>query len=120
MPAVILESNDVFAAVSNPTRRRILDLLKASERPAGDLVAAFPSLPQPAVSRHLRILREAGLVSVSPRAQQRVYSLRPAKLRELDAWVSLYREFWTGRLDALEEHLDRSDHGPTGGEGERT
>jgi DNA-binding transcriptional ArsR family regulator len=95
----------VFAAVSNPGRRRILDILKDGERPAGELAAALPSLPQPAISRHLRVLREAGLVSVSPRAQQRVYSLQPAKLREVDAWVSLYREFWSNRLDSLEDYL---------------
>jgi len=105
-----VQSNSVFAAVSNPNRRRILDLLKAGERPAGELVAAFPKLPQPAVSRQLRILREAGLVTVSQRAQQRIYSLEPTKLREVDAWVSLYREFWSGRLDSLEAHLDGVDN----------
>ena len=67
-----LAADAVFAALSNPERRKILDLLRAGERPAGDLVAAFPTLPQPAISRHLRVLREAGLVSVLPRAQQRV------------------------------------------------
>ena len=96
----------VFAAVSNSERRRILDLLRVSERSAGELVAAFPKLPQPAISRHLRILREAGLVSVSPRARQRIYTLQPTKLREVDAWVSLYREFWSGRLDSLTAHLN--------------
>ncbi len=106
-----VESNAVFAAVSNPSRRRILDLLKAGGRPAGDLVAAFPDLPQPAISRHLRILREAGLVTVLPKAQQRIYSLRPMKLRGVDAWVSLYREFWSSRLDSLATHLDGSDDG---------
>lgn len=98
----------VFAAVSNPTRRRILELLKGRDRPAGELVAAFPTLPQPAVSRHLRVLREAGLVSVSPEAQRRVYSLRPSPLRELDEWISSYRPFWSGRLDSLTAHLDRT------------
>ena len=115
------QNNAVFAAVSNPTRRQILDLLKLRERPAGELVAAFPALPQPAISRHLRVLREAGLVSVSPRAQQRIYALQPTKLRELDAWVSIYREFWSGRLGSLEAHLARTDDdGPLAGEGERT
>jgi len=102
-----LRSNAVFAAVSNPTRRRILELLKEGELRAGELVAAFPALPQPAVSRHLRILREAGLVIVYPRAQQRFYSLQPAKLREVDKWVSLYRKFWSARLDSLSEHLEK-------------
>jgi len=106
-----LGQGDVFAAVSNPTRRRMLDLLAGGARPAGDLVAAFPGLPQPAVSRHLKVLREAGLVTTSPKAQQRIYSLRPDRLREVDAWVSHYRSFWLGRLEALSRHLDR----PTGG-----
>lgn len=99
-------NNAVFAAVSNPTRREILNLLKSGDRQAGELVSAFPKLPQPAVSRHLKILREAGLVSVSPQAQKRVYSLQPRKLRELDNWVSLYRQFWSTRLDSLRLHLD--------------
>jgi DNA-binding transcriptional ArsR family regulator len=102
----LLERDQVFQAVSNQTRRRILDMLKARERPAGELAAAFPSLPQPAVSRHLRVLRDAGLVRVSPRAQQRIYSLQPNKLREVDDWVSMYRKFWSGQLDELEAHLD--------------
>ena len=102
------QSNVVFAAVSNPTRRRILELLRKGERPAGELVAAFPTLPQPAVSRHLRILREAGLVAVTPQAQQRVYALQPTRLREVDAWVSVYREFWSGRLSSLADHLDKT------------
>jgi DNA-binding transcriptional ArsR family regulator len=106
-----LQSNAVFAAVSNPDRRIILDLLKKGGRPAGELVAAFPKLPQPAISRHLRILREAGLVVVSPRAQQRIYSLEPKRLQELDAWVSTYRDFWSERLDSLERHFDRVDAG---------
>jgi DNA-binding transcriptional ArsR family regulator len=99
---------DVFAVVANPTRRGILDLLRARDRAAGELVAAFPALPQPAVSRHLRVLKEAGLVRVAPRAQQRIYSLAPGRLRELDAWVSFYRGFWTDRLDDLARHLDRA------------
>ena len=104
-------ANAVFEAVSNPERRRILDLLSAGERPAGEIVAALPALPQPAVSRHLRVLREAGLVRVSPRAQQRVYSIEPEKLRELDLWVSRYREFWTGTLERLGAHLDMTYDG---------
>ncbi len=97
--------NAVFVALSNPHRRKMLDLLRDGGRPAGDLVAAFPGLPQPAVSRHLKILREAGLVTVSPHAQRRVYSLRPAALRQVDDWVSTYRMFWSGRLDSLADHL---------------
>lgn len=118
--AVGTRINEVFTAVSNPTRRRILDLLKDGDRPAGELVAAFPALPQPDISRHLKVLREAGLVSMSPKAQQRIYSLRPSKLRELDEWVSLYRGFWSVRLDTLEEHLDQTYDGSVRRRGRRT
>ena len=104
-------SNAVFEAVSNPTRRRILEILKDGERQAGELVAEFPSLPQPAVSRHLRILREAGLVVASPQAQRRVYRLQPDKLREVDNWISSYREFWSGRLESLKTHLEEKTGG---------
>jgi DNA-binding transcriptional ArsR family regulator len=97
--------NAVFAAVSNPTRRRILELLKRGEHQAGEFVDAFPSLPQPAVSRHLRILREAGLVDVTRDAQRRVYRLNANRLREVDAWVSSYRDFWSDKLDSLKKHL---------------
>lgn len=69
-------------------------------------MAAFPALPQSAISRHLRILREAGLVGVSPHAQRRLYALQPDKLREVDTWVSSYRKFWSERLESLETHLD--------------
>jgi DNA-binding transcriptional ArsR family regulator len=96
---------DVFAAVAEPTRRAILDLLAEGERPAGELVAAFPSLTQPAISRHLRVLLSVGLVKVRPEAQRRIYTLQPDKLAELDVWVNRYRQFWSDRLDALEQHL---------------
>lgn len=109
--------NIVFLAISNPDRRRILDMLKAGAKPAGDVAAAFPRLPQPAVSRHLRVLRRAGLVTVSPNAQQRVYSLNAEKLREVDAWISIYRQFWTSRLDSLEAHLDLEDADSESNEG---
>lgn len=94
-------------AVAEPTRRAILDMLLDGERPAGDFVAAFPSLTQPAVSRHLRVLLDAGLVKVRPEAQRRLYALEPARLAELDLWMSRYRKFWGGRLDALGRHLDQ-------------
>jgi DNA-binding transcriptional ArsR family regulator len=97
---------DVFSAVAEPTRREMLVLLAKGERSAGELVEAFPGLTQPAVSRHLRVLREAQLVDVRPQAQQRIYTLRPEKLRELDRWVAIYRPFWSESLDALGEHLD--------------
>lgn len=99
---------DVFSAVADPSRRQMLDILATGERPAGDLVKAFPRLTQPAVSRHLRVLRETGLVDVRARAQQRIYVLRPGHLRELDQWLSTYRQFWPQQLDALAKHLDRT------------
>src|SRR6185369_16414530 len=97
---------DVFEAVAEPTRRAVLDLLARRERSAGELVEAFPALTQPAVSRHLRILRESQLVDVRPDGTRRVYSLRPAALVELDRWLETYRRFWSTRLDELEAHLD--------------
>lgn len=99
---------DVFAAIADPSRREMLVILAKGERPAGDLVKAFPRLTQPAVSRHLRVLREAGLVEVRPRAQQRIYTLRPESMRELDEWIARYRRFWPEKLDALARHLDRT------------
>jgi DNA-binding transcriptional ArsR family regulator len=97
---------DIFEAVAEPTRRGVLDLLAARERSAGELVAAFPELSQPAVSRHLRILRESRLVDVHPDGARRMYSLRPSALAELDRWLETYRHFWGARLDDLESHLD--------------
>ncbi len=99
---------DVFSAIADPSRREMLDMLAHGERPAGDLVKAFPRLTQPAVSRHLRVLREAGLVEARPRAQQRIYVLHPEQLRELDQWISRYRQFWPQQLDALAKYLDRT------------
>jgi DNA-binding transcriptional ArsR family regulator len=86
----------------------MLALLAQGDLSAGELVEAFPQLTQPAVSRHLRVLREARLVEVRPQAQQRIYTLRPERLRELDRWISMYRPFWSERLDSLEDHLDRT------------
>lgn len=97
---------DVFEAIAEPTRRAVLDLLASRERTAGELVAAFPALTQPAVSRHLRILRESDLVDVRSDGTRRMYSLRPAGLAELDRWLDTYRGFWSSRLDDLERHLD--------------
>lgn len=96
---------DVYAAISDPTRRGMLDLLSQRPRRAGELAAAFPELSQPAVSRHLRVLREAGLVEAAAKAQQRIYTLRPDRLRELDRWVGHYRPFWNDRVEALSTHL---------------
>lgn len=94
----------IFDVLSDPTRRRILDLLRRGERPVGGLVDAL-EMSQPAVSRHLRVLREAGLVDVRVDAQRRIYRLRPGPLRELDEWLEPYRLLWSGRLDELERHL---------------
>jgi DNA-binding transcriptional ArsR family regulator len=96
---------DLLAVLADPTRRRILDLLLDEPRAVGELVAAL-DVSQPAASKHLRVLREAGLVHVHPDAQRRVYALRPHRLAELDAWLAPYRRLWEGRLDALEAHLD--------------
>ena len=95
-----------FEVVAEPNRRQILDLLRRHERPVQDLVAEL-GLAQPAVSKHLRVLREAGLVTASVDAQRRVYQLHAAPLRELDAWVAPYRQYWEGHLDALERHLSK-------------
>ena len=94
-----------FAVLAEPTRRRILDLLRDEPRSVGDLVARL-GLSQPGTSKHLRVLREAGLVRVRPEAQRRWYELRPEPLAEVDAWLEPYRRLWAGRLDALERHLD--------------
>ena len=96
----------VFAAVADPTRRAMLDLLLAGPRPAGEIVSSFPQLAQPGVSRHLRVLREANLVSATVQAQQRIYELRSEGLREMHDWMSKYRAFWADKMDALETHLD--------------
>jgi DNA-binding transcriptional ArsR family regulator len=94
----------VFDVVAEPNRRRILDLLRDSERPVGELVERL-ELSQPTVSKHLRILREAGLVEVRGDAQRRLYSVRPGPLRDIDEWLSPYRRMWAARLDDLERHL---------------
>ena len=97
---------DAFEAIAEPNRRRILDLLREGERPAGDMVQAL-SISQPGVSRHLKLLREAGLVDVRSDGQRRLYRLRPDQLAPLEAWLAPHREFWSGRLDQLERHLDQ-------------
>jgi DNA-binding transcriptional ArsR family regulator len=93
-----------FELLAEPTRRRILDLLRDGERPVGELVERL-GMSQPAVSKHLRVLREAGVVDVRVDAQRRLYRLRLEPLREIDAWIEPYRRLWTDRLDRLERHL---------------
>lgn len=94
-----------FAVLAEPRRRQLLDLLRGGERPVGDLVAEL-DLAQPTVSKHLKALREVGLVEVRHDAQRRWYRLRPEPLAEVDAWLAPYRELWTASLDRLERHLD--------------
>ena len=97
-----------FELLAEPTRRRILDLLRDGERPVGELVQRL-SMSQPAVSKHLRVLRDSGLVDVRVDAQRRMYRLRPEPLREVDAWIEPYRRLWDQRLDRLERHLRTMD-----------
>src|SRR6476646_10032055 len=96
---------DAFAALADPTRRQILELLGERERSAGELARQF-RISRPAVSRHLRVLREAGLARPRGEAQRRIYRIEPAALAEVDAWVGRYRRFWSDGLDRLEQHLD--------------
>jgi DNA-binding transcriptional ArsR family regulator len=98
---------DVFEAVAEPSRRVLLDELAGGERTAGELVATLPALTQPTVSRHLRVLRDVGLVEVRPDRQRRIYALRADGLVAIDEWIERYRRYWTDHLDALEQHLER-------------
>jgi DNA-binding transcriptional ArsR family regulator len=99
-----------FDVLAEPARRRILDLLRERPRPVGELVERL-GLSQPGTSKHLRVLRDAGLVRVRPDAQRRFYELRLEPLAEVDAWLEPYRRLWAGRLDALESHLDETAEG---------
>ena len=97
-----------FDVLAEPTRRRILDLLMHREQPVGELVGAL-DISQPGVSKHLRVLREAGLVEARTEAQRRIYRVRPEPLAEIDAWLAPYRRLWASKLDALERHLDETE-----------
>jgi DNA-binding transcriptional ArsR family regulator len=103
--AILSSVATTLDVLAEPTRRRILDLLLDRPRLVGELTAEL-GISQPGTSKHLRILREAGLVLVRPEAQRRWYELRPEPLAELDAWLTPYRRLWADRLDALERHLD--------------
>jgi DNA-binding transcriptional ArsR family regulator len=94
-----------YAALAEPHRRQILDLLRDGERQAGELVDRL-ELSQPGVSKHLKVLREAGLVAVRADGRRRLYALRTQPLAEVDAWLEPYRAYWSDRLDALERHLE--------------
>jgi DNA-binding transcriptional ArsR family regulator len=100
-----------FAIIAEPNRRALLRLLATSERSVGELEREL-GMPQPSVSKHLRVLREAGFVESRVDAQRRVYRLRPEALKELDSWLAPFRRFWSAHVDALERHLDRMEGQP--------
>ncbi len=99
---------DVYEALAEPHRRRIVEMVAEREHTAGEIVQAL-GISQPGASKHLRMLRGAGLVSVRKDAQRRLYRLEAHKLAEVDAWLQQYRRLWSGRLDALEAHLKREN-----------
>ena len=103
--------SSAFAIVAEPSRRAILSLLASSELSVGEIEQQL-RMPQPSVSKHLRVLREAGLVESRVDAQRRVYRIRPEPLRELDAWLAPFRRHWSAHVDALERHLDRMHQPP--------
>ncbi len=98
----------VFDIIAEPNRRAILGLLASSHQSVGEIERHL-RMPQPAVSKHLRVLREAGFVEAEVDAQRRLYRLKADKLREVDAWLAQFRQFWSARIDALERYLDRMD-----------
>ena len=100
-----------FSIIAEPNRRAILSLLASSERSVGDIERHL-RMPQPSVSKHLRILRDSGLVESRVEAQRRVYRVRPEPLLEIDAWLAPFRRFWAAHVDALERHLDRMEQAP--------
>ncbi|MEV1330604.1 metalloregulator ArsR/SmtB family transcription factor [Micromonospora costi] len=99
---------DAFTVLAEPTRRRILDHLRLGERSVGDLVDTL-GVSQPAVSKHLRVLRESGFVTCRTAAQRRIYRIDVRPLRAVDGWLDPYRQLWTRHLDALERHLDSQE-----------
>ena len=110
----------IFEIIAEPNRRAILSLLASSQQSVGEIERQL-RMPQPTVSKHLRVLREAGFVESTVDAQRRLYRLKPEPLRELDAWLTQFRRFWSAHVDALERHLnrmsqnrmDRQPHGPS-------
>ncbi len=101
-----MDTLTTFQALAEPSRQAILDLLRDGERPVGELVERL-ELSQPAVSKHLKVLKEAGMVETRPDAQRRLYRIRPEPLAELDEWLADYRGLWSKSLDLLEDHLDK-------------
>ena len=109
----------VFEVIGEPNRRAILSLLVSSQQSVGEIERRL-RMPQPTVSKHLRVLRQAGFVESTVDAQRRLYRLKPEPLQELDAWLAPFRRFWSAHLDALERHLDRMDRStPTQGKTRR-
>ena len=98
----------MFEVIAEPNRRAILSLLSSSEQSVGEIERRL-HMPQPAVSKHLRVLRDAGFVESSVDAQRRVYRLKPEPLREVETWLAPFRRFWSAHVDALERHLDSTD-----------
>ena len=103
-----------FDIIAEPNRRAILSLLASSDRCVGEIERRL-QMPQPSVSKHLRVLRDAGFVEARVEAQRRVYRIRPEPLREVDAWLASFRRLWTVHVDALERHLDRVAQAPKKG-----
>jgi DNA-binding transcriptional ArsR family regulator len=103
------EMESAFEIIAEPNRRAILSLLVSSQQSVGEIESQL-RMSQPSVSKHLRVLREAGFVESTVDAQRRLYRLKPEPFEELDAWLAQFRRFWSSHLDALERHLDRMDH----------
>jgi DNA-binding transcriptional ArsR family regulator len=104
----IIEMESVFEIIAEPNRRAILSLLVSSQQSVGQIERRL-HMPQPAVSKHLRVLREAGFVESTVDAQRRLYRLKPEPFQEVDDWLAQFRRFWSAHLDALERHLDRTE-----------
>ena len=106
--AYIKSMESVFEIIAEPNRRAILSLLVSSQQSVGEIERRL-GMPQPTVSKHLRVLREAGFVESTVDAQRRLYHLKPGPFEEVDAWLAQFRRFWSDHVDALERHLDRMD-----------
>jgi DNA-binding transcriptional ArsR family regulator len=104
----IKDMESAFAIIAEPNRRAILSLLVSSQQSVGEIERQL-RMTQPTVSKHLRVLREAGFVESTVDAQRRLYQLKPERLQEVDAWLAQFRRFWSAHVDALERHLDRMD-----------
>src|SRR5579872_6796804 len=104
----ITSVESVFEIIAEPNRRAILSLLVASQQSVGEIERQL-HMPQPTVSKHLRVLRDAGFVESTVDAQRRLYRLKPEPLQEIDAWLAPFRQFWSAHVDALERHLDRME-----------